>query len=219
MSMIKACLLLGALCAGCNGVVKPEFASSTTSNYFPVFSGFPLPYFYMASAVQWNEDYAVTTAHTPLIPYEKFRCSTGCDLVFFRHKAKTRIPSWRAAQPGESITSTGASPYLVAASGQGKVYPAPFINTDEDSGELYAIHDAPIAKGMSGGPVVAGDGSVVGINMGIYSVTLNDLSYHPGVKDAERISVFIPYAVILREWTLLHARLKSLDRRSASINE
>ncbi|AOE83359.1 serine protease [Pseudomonas sp. TCU-HL1] len=219
MSMIKACLLLGALCAGCNGVVKPELASSTTNSYFPIFSGFPLPYFYMASAVQWNEEYAVTTAHTPLIPYETYRCSTGCDLVFFRHTAKAKIPSWRAAQPGESITSTGASPYLIAASGKGKVYPAPFINTDEDSGELYAIHDAPIAKGMSGGPVIAEDGSVVGINMGIYSVTLNDLSYHPGVRGAQRISVFIPYSVILREWTLLHARLKTTDKRSFAANE
>lgn len=212
MRKIAAIFMAGVLCAGCNGFVKPD-VSAGANNYFPVFSGFPLPYFYMASAVQWNDEYAVTTAHTPLLRDVTHRCSTGCDLVFFRHKATGKVPAWRAAAPGEEITSAGASPYLVGATGRGKIYHAPFINTDEDSGELYAIHDAPIAKGMSGGPVVAADGRVVGINMGIYSVSMNDVSDHPGVAGASRISVFIPYSVILREWTLLHAKLQSASER------
>ncbi|WP_280326422.1 S1C family serine protease [Pseudomonas sp. BN102] len=213
MRKIAAIFMAGALCAGCNGLVKPDISGPSTETYFSIFSGFPLPYFYMASAVQWNEEYAVTTAHTPLIPYEKYRCSTGCDLVFIRHKANGKIPSWRTAQPGESITAAGSSPYLVGGSSHGKVYPAPFLNTNEDSGELYAIHDAPIAKGMSGGPVMAEDGSIVGINMGIYSVNLNDVSHHPGLQGAQRISVFIPYSVIQREWMLLQAKLQPTDER------
>jgi hypothetical protein len=161
----------------------------------------------MASAVQWNEDYAVTTRHTPLIRHVEYSCSTGCDLVFIQHKADGRYPSWRAPRVGEHITAVGASPYMTTVTGQGKVYPAPFINSDEGSGERYAIHDAPMIKGMSGGPVIGNDGSIVGINVGFFSTTLNDVSFHPGLKGAERISIFIPYSIIQREWELMQVKL------------
>jgi hypothetical protein len=207
MIKIMTYFLIGVVLAGCNGMVKPDFSGPTNDSYFLVFSGFPLPYIYMASAVQWNEDYAVTTRHTPLIPNVKYSCSTGCDLVFIQHKANGRYPSWRAPRVGEEITAVGASPYMATATGKGKVYQAPFINTDEHSGDRYAIHDAPMVKGMSGGPVIASDGSVVGINMGFYSTTLHDVSFHPGLKGAERVSIFIPYSIIQREWELLQAKL------------
>lgn len=207
MIKIMAYFLIGAVTAGCNGMVKPDFSGPTNDSYFLVFSGFPLPYLYMASAVQWNDDYAVTTRHTPLIPHVKYSCSTGCDLVFIQHKANGRYPSWRAPRVGENITAVGVSPYLVTTTGKGKVYPTPFLNTAEHSGDLYAIHDAPLVKGMSGGPVIASDGSIVGINIGFYSTTLNDVSFHSGVKEAERISIFIPYSIIQREWGMLQAKL------------
>lgn len=190
-------------------MVKPDFSGTTNDSYFMVFSGFPLPYLYVASAVQWNEDYAVTTRHTSFLSNVKYSCSTGCDLVFIQHKANGRYPSWRAPRVGENITAVGTSPYLTTVTGKGKVYQAPFENTDEDSGELYAIHDAPMIKGMSGGPVIASDGSIVGINMGFLSTTLNDVSFYPGVKGAERITVFIPYSIIEREWGLLQAKLNA----------
>ena len=209
MIKIMACFLIGAVLAGCNGMVKPDFSGPANDSYFTVFSGFPLPYMYMASAVQWNEEYAVTTRHTPLIPNVQYSCSTGCDLVFIRHKANGRYPAWRAPRVGEAITAVGSSPYMATATGKGKVYQAPFINTDENSGDLYAIHDAPLVKGTSGGPVIGNDGNIVGINMGFYSTTLHDVSAHPGVKGAERISVFIPYSIIQREWLLLQAKLET----------
>lgn len=197
-------LLLAASLSGCNGLPKP----SNSDDYFTVFSGFPLPAFFMASATQWNEDYAVTVSHTPFLPYEKFSCSTKCDLIFFKHKADGKIPLWRESQAWEEIVAKGASPYLTGAKGEGRVYPAPFLNTNEKSGVLYGIHDAPIVKGMSGGPVVAADGKVVGINMGIYSTSLNgEWKKHPGLAGAKRISIFVPYATILREWKLLQEKL------------
>ena len=75
-----AYFLIGAVTAGCNGIVKPDFSGAANDSYFLVHSGFPAPYLYMASAVQWNDDYAVTTRHTPFIPNVKYSCSTGCDL-------------------------------------------------------------------------------------------------------------------------------------------
>jgi hypothetical protein len=207
MIKIMTYFLIGVVLAGCNGMVKPDFSGPTNDSYFLVFSGFPLPYLYMASAVQWNEDYAVTTRHTPLISNVKYSCSTGCDLVFIQHKANGRYPSWREPRVGEDITAVGASPYLVTTTGKGKVYQAPFINSDEHSSDRYAIHDAPLIKGMSGGPVIGSDGSIVGINMGFYSTTLHDVSFNPGLKGAERVSIFIPYSIIQREWGLLQAKL------------
>ncbi|MNK66866.1 hypothetical protein PS726_00454 [Pseudomonas fluorescens] len=207
MIKIMAYFLIGAVTAGCNGIVKPDFSGPANDSYFSVYSGFPAPYLYMASAVQWNDDYAVTTRHTPFIPNVKYSCSTGCDLVFILHKANGRYPSWRAPRVGESITAVGASPYLMTATGKGKVYQTPFVNADEHSGDLYAIHDAPLVKGMSGGPVLTSDGCVVGINIGFYSTTLNDVSNNSGVKGAERISIFIPYSIIQREWGILQAKL------------
>ncbi|MGX1185216.1 hypothetical protein AB7M29_002895 [Pseudomonas sp. F-14 TE3623] len=207
MIKIMTYFLIGAGIAGCNGMVKPDLSGPANDSYFSVFSGFPLPYLYMASAVQWNEDYAVTTRHTPLIRNVEYSCSTGCDLVFIQHKADGRYPSWRAPRVGEHITAVGASPYMTTVTGKGKVYPAPFINSDEGSGERYAIHDAPMIKGMSGGPVIGNDGSIVGINVGFFSTTLNDVSFHPGLKGAERVSIFIPYSIIQREWELMQVKL------------
>lgn len=214
MIRIMAFFLIGAVIAGCNGIVRPDFSGPANDSYFLVFSGFPLPYVYMASAVQWNDDYAVTTGHTPFIPNVKYKCSTNCDLVFIKHKANGRYPSWRAPRVGESIMAVGVSPYLVTTTGKGKVYKTPFVNADENSGDLYGIHDAPLVKGMSGGPVIANDGSVVGINIGFHSTTLNDVSNNAGVKDAERISIFIPYSIIQREWGMLQAKLNDSHRNN-----
>ncbi|MCY1285693.1 hypothetical protein D3C76_808490 [compost metagenome] len=211
MRRVMAVCFMGVICAGCNGLVRPDVDGATGASYFRVFSGFPLPYFFMASAVQWNEDYAVTVRHATLVPGKVHSCSTGCDLVFIRHSCDCRIPRWRTPRAGERITAAGAGPYLLGVQGTGRVYAVPFINTDESGGERYAIHDAPLAKGMSGGPVIAGDGSVVGINIGIYSMTLNEID-NPGVKSAKRISIFIPYAVIQREWDILYSRLPPESR-------
>ena len=108
---------------------------------------------------------------------------------------------------GESITAVGVSPYLVTTTGKGKVYKTPFSNTEEHSGDLYAIHDAPLVKGMSGGPVIASDGCVVGINAGFYSTSLNSAITLPELKGAQRVSIFIPYSIIAREWGMLQAQL------------
>ena len=207
MIKIMAFLLIGVVTAGCNGFVKPDLSGPLNDAYFSVFSGFPLPLMYMASAVQWNEDYAVTTGHTPFIPNVAYRCSTHCDLVFIKHKANGRYPAWRASRVGESITAVGVSPYLVTTTGKGKVYKTPFSNTEERSGDLYAIHDAPLVKGMSGGPVIASDGCVVGINAGFYSTSLNSAITLPELKSAQRVSIFIPYSIIAREWGMLQAQL------------
>jgi hypothetical protein len=207
MIKIMAYLLIGVVLAGCNGFVKPDLSGPANDSYFLVFSGFPMPFMYMASAVQWNEDYAVTTRHTPFIANVAYSCSTHCDLVFIQHKANGHFPRWRAPRVGESITAVGTSPYFVTTTGKGKVFQTPFLNTEEHSGDLYGIHDAPLVKGMSGGPVIASDGSIVGINAGFYSTTLNSVITQPGLKDAERVSIFIPYSIIQREWGMLQAQL------------
>ncbi|MCY1305633.1 hypothetical protein D9M70_554520 [compost metagenome] len=65
---------------------------------------------------------------------------------------------------------------------------------------------------MSGGPVIGSDGQIVGINIGIYSTLFNNID-SPGAKGAKRISVFVPFAIIQREWNLLDARLSPSERQ------
>ena len=50
MIKIMAYFLIGAVTAGCNGIVKPDFSGPANDSYFLVHSGFPAPYLYMASA-------------------------------------------------------------------------------------------------------------------------------------------------------------------------
>lgn len=93
---IKLGLLASAISiiAGCNGTIHLTSASDA-KGYEPVFSGFPLPLFFVASSVQWNEDYAVSAKHTPFLRNIAYSCSTGCDLVFIKRKADNNIPEWR----------------------------------------------------------------------------------------------------------------------------
>ncbi|MNO06088.1 hypothetical protein D3C81_2277110 [compost metagenome] len=65
---------------------------------------------------------------------------------------------------------------------------------------MYGVHDAPLVEGMSGGPVRAADGSIIGINVGFYSTTFNDVSWSTA-RDAQRMTIFVPYSVIEREWS------------------
>lgn len=198
-------MLLFLVLTGCNGWVSPETDRNLTDRYFSVFSGPPLPGVLVASAVQWNADYAVTAAHTPFLTNQAYRCSTGCDLLFITHKADGQIPRWRDFRPGEAVTALGSSSLLIPMSAQGRVWPTSFIKSGSGSQERYGVHDAAIAKGMSGGPLIAGDGSVLGINIG-YSKDWSAPANRPEQAGMVRLSVFVPYSVILREWRLFEAR-------------
>ncbi|WP_152227781.1 serine protease [Pseudomonas sp. SCB32] len=204
MNMNWGVLFLVVL-TGCNGWVSPETNGSLTDRYFSVFSGPPLPGVMVASAVQWNSDYAVTAAHTPFLRNQAYRCSTGCDLLFITHKAEGQVPRWRDFRPGEAVTALGSSSLLIPMSAQGRIWPASFVKPGSSSQEHYGIHDAAIAKGMSGGPLIASDGSVLGINIG-YSKGWSAQPDRPEKAGMARLSVFVPYSVILREWRLFQAQ-------------
>nr|WP_260403078.1 S1C family serine protease [Pseudomonas nitritireducens] len=159
----------------------------------------------VASAVQWNADYAVTAAHTPFLLNKAYRCSTGCDLLFIAHKATGALPQWREFRSGESVTALGSSTLLIPMSATGKVWPVPFIDSGSPSAERYGVHDAAIAKGMSGGPLLASDGAVLGINIG-YQTGFTPPPQRPELAGMSRLSVFVPYSVIQREWLLFQAQ-------------
>ncbi|SDI72718.1 serine protease [Pseudomonas panipatensis] len=199
-------LAMMTLLTGCNGWVKPETDSQLTSRYFTVTSGLPVPGLIVASAVQWNADYAVTAGHVPYLSSQVYSCSTRCDLVFIKHKASGPLPNWRSARNGEEVTALGSSSLLIPMSSHGRYWPVPYVNLNERNNEMYGIHDAALAQGMSGGPLIGNDGDVLGINIGYQGTTFRGIS-HPGLKGAKRVSVFVPYAVIEREWKLFQARM------------
>lgn len=204
MTKVWGMLLLFFL-AGCNGWVSPETDGRLTDRYFSVLSGPPIPGFIVASAVQWNADYAVTAAHTPFLRNQAYRCSTGCDLLFIAHKADGELPRWREFRAGEAVTALGSSSLLIPMSSMGKVWPVPFVDDGSASGERYGVHDAAIAKGMSGGPLIGSDGSVLGINIG-FQAGFKPPANRPELAGMSRLSVFVPYSVIQREWLLFQAQ-------------
>lgn len=193
--------------SGCNGWVSPETDAGLNDRYFTVFSGPPLPGMIVASAVQWNADYAVTAAHTPFLLNQAYRCSTGCDLLFIAHKATGALPQWRHFRSGEAVTALGSSTLLIPMSATGRVWPVPFVDDGSASGERYGVHDAAIAKGMSGGPLIARDGAVLGINIG-YQTGWAPPADRPELAGMSRLSVFVPYSVIQREWLLFQAQAR-----------
>ncbi|MDP9556547.1 UNVERIFIED_ORG: hypothetical protein J2W65_002183 [Pseudomonas parafulva] len=167
------------------------------SQAFVVTSGAPLPMLLMASAIQWNADYAVTAKHTPFLRNVVHE-GLG-DVVFFKHKA-SEIPHWRQYMPGETVTAVGYNSLMMPVQGKGHALSS-LVRLDGTPGSVfYSVHDGPITKGMSGGPVFADDGSVVGINIAIIPTSGIDAIRRPDLVGKDRVSVFMSFSEIDKEW-------------------
>ena len=146
-----------------------------------------------ASFIQWNEDYAVTAKHVSLVENPDFVCSSGCDMVFFKHKAKNfnSAQKWRNAEFGESIKAVGNNVNKFVVEREGKVL-KDVVRDNPQAEYFYLVNDADTVGGMSGGPVyAANDNALVGMTIGV-----TQEANAAGVKE----SIFVPYEVIRAEW-------------------
>jgi hypothetical protein len=153
----------------------------------------------MGTAVQWNEEYAVTVKHIPYLPGAVYQGKA--DLQFFRRKAADGVPTWGSYRPGEQLVAVGYNSLYMRVTGTGQALPA-MVRLDATEGNvMYGTHDGPLAKGMSGGPVFNTNGEVVGINVAF--LTRGDLAElkRPDLRGRDRVSIFLPYAEINREWS------------------
>lgn len=164
---------------------------------FVVTSGAALPMLLMATAIQWNEEYAVTAKHTPFLR-DVVHEGLG-DVVFFKHKAN-RVPQWRQFVPGESVTAVGFNSLMMPVQGKGHTLASLVRLSGTPGSVFYSVHDGPITKGMSGGPVFADDGNVVGMNVAYIAKDQIDARTRPDLADKQRISVFMSYSEIDKEW-------------------
>lgn len=197
MKTTVPCLAALMLLSGCNGVPTSYVSDPVYSQAFVVTSGAPLPLLLMASAIQWNEDYAVTAKHTPFLRNVVHE-GLG-DVVFFKHKA-SEVPHWRQYVPGESVTAVGFNSLMIPVQGKGHALPS-LVRLEGTPGSVfYSLHDGPMVKGMSGGPVFADDGQVVGINIAFIPKNEIDARTRPDLADKERVSVFMSYSEIDKEW-------------------
>nr|BFD40929.1 hypothetical protein FFPRI1PSEUD_24280 [Pseudomonas sp. FFPRI_1] len=163
-------------------------------------------FLYVASAVQWNQDYAVSAAHTPRLANVKYRCSTGCDLVFIRRSADGVIPNWRASVVGEPVKTAGINMLMLTVKGIGTNSGTRVrLNHKNDRG-VYALCDAPVEAGMSGGAVYGSDNAVVGMTIGIF------LPFSASQHDQKTMSTYVPYEVIEHEWKLFSQDLAAQER-------
>ena len=151
----------------------------------------------MASAIQWNEDYAVTAKHTPFLRNVVHE-GLG-DVVFFKHKA-SKVPQWRQFVPGESVTAVGFNSMMMPVQGKGRTLDSLVRLNGTPGSVFYSVHDGPITKGMSGGPVFADDGKVVGMNVAFIAKDGIDARSRPDLAGKARISVFMSYSEIDKEW-------------------
>ena len=203
-SLVAASMLL----SGCNGMPVAFVQDPVLDQAFVVHSGAPLPYVLMGSAVQWNEDYAVTVKHIPYLSGAVFQGQA--DVQFFRHKAGS-VPAWRSYQPGEELTSVGFNSLYMSVKGTGQALPAMVRLDIKEGNVLYGTHNGALAKGMSGGPVFAADGKAVGINVAY--LTRGDLAglKRQDLANEPRVSIFLPYAEISREWQRYLAQSQPLQ--------
>ncbi|MFK3972872.1 trypsin-like peptidase domain-containing protein [Pseudomonas sp. NPDC087358] len=197
MRPIKSLVAASVLLSGCNGVPTAFTQDPVFDQAFVVHSGAPLPYVLMGTAIQWNEDYAVTVKHIPYLSGAVYQ-GQG-DVQFFRHKA-SGVPAWRAYHPGEALTAVGYNSLYMSVKGSGHALSAMVRLDPKEGSVMYATHDGPTAKGMSGGPVFSADGKVVGITVAF--LTQSDLNAikRPDLAGEPRVSIFLPYVEINREW-------------------
>jgi hypothetical protein len=196
---VAAGLALCTLISGCNGFPTPFVNDPVYSQFFMVNSGPPLPLMFQGSAIQWNEDYAVTAKHIPFLWHVAHE-GKG-DVVFFKHKSKT-VPQWRQYTPGENLTAVGFSPFLVPVKGRGEAKAIRIQLSDRNDGISYSAADMPIVKGMSGGPVFADDAKVVGITTAFVPHWHYSRSPVPEIAQSQRLSIFMPYDEIRKEWNI-----------------
>lgn len=193
---------------GCNGFTPPVLPGSDYPGRQAVISGFPAPLIFIGTSTQWNEEYAVTAAHIPFTTDVVHRCTSGCDLVFIKRKAKGEIPVWREPVPGEEVVAVGYSgAVLLPVKGIGQAKSTRVIKEDESSSILYATHDASLTSGMSGGPLYGSDRAVLGINIGLgldYQ-WLDDLDDPLSIGHARRNGYFISTKDIQAEWEAFQA--------------
>ncbi|WP_137823310.1 serine protease [Pseudomonas sp. D(2018)] len=203
-------LVMFVALSGCTSAVRSVSPDEPLPGYFKVSSSGAAALLYMGSAVQWNERYAVSAAHIPSLPNVVHRCSTGCDLVFIRRDAEDKPPAWRPAITGEVLETVGQSPLLTTVKGTGTSKAQRVRLNEKGDRTPYALSDAPVIEGMSGGPIYGADDAVVGMTVGIY---LPRLPLPPSLANSETLTVYVPYDIIQREWQLFSAR-QSVERYS-----
>lgn len=197
MKSLAASLALCAFLTGCNGIPTPFVSDQVYSQFFVINSGPPLPLMFQASAIQWNDDYAVSAKHTPFL-WNVAHTGQG-DLVFFKHKSNT-VPQWRQHVGGETLTAAGLSTFLVPVKGTGRALGVRSRMEPLTDKTLYSFTEAPVVKGMSGGPVFGEDAKVVGITIGYLAERYYKKASNQEIANSKRLTVFLDYDEIRKEW-------------------
>lgn len=201
-SLVFSSMLLTA----CNGFVTPLPLGSEYQGKTMMVSGLPAPGFFTGTAVQWNEDYAVTARHLIFMNNVSYRCSDKCDMMFVKRKAKGPVPNWRTAVPGETLVTSGYNSLLMPVYGKGKAANNRLTIRGKGYPDPLPVTEAASAMGMSGGPIYGeSDKAVVGIVSGMaYGHTPPTTTDPLNSANFKRYTYYVPYEKIQAEWELFN---------------
>ena len=186
----------------CTRTVNEVSPEENLPGYLKITSSGAAKFLYIGSAIQWNKDYAISAAHIPMLSSVVHHCSTGCDLVFIRHDANGTLPTWRKAIAGEPVKTVGQAPLFRTVQGKGTSKLQRIRIKSRHDRTVYALSDAPIVEGMSGGPVYGEDAAIIGMIVGTY------VSPIPPRPNSNTLTVYVPYEIIRHEWDIFYHTIK-----------
>jgi hypothetical protein len=160
-----------------------------------------------ASASPWKEEIIVTSAHIDAYVKEELCSNKEADVKFVNNGTEQRA-EWREPNAYEDVmyvgffqiqeTETDKTMVSIQTKTSGKILHKTTLGFRGTVTNNFWIGAGMTVKGMSGGPVVASDGKIVGIIVG--AVSPNAKRFQNYFEKYGPLTVVVPYSKIDETW-------------------
>jgi len=160
-----------------------------------------------ASASPWEEEIIVTSAHIDAYVKGELCSSKEADVKFVNNGTEQRA-EWREPNAYEDVMyvgffqiedTTSSKPMMsIQTKTSGKILHKTVLGFRGEPTNNFWIGAGMTVKGMSGGPVVAADGKIVGILVG--AVSLKVKRFQEYFEKFGPLTVVVPYSKIDEVW-------------------
>jgi hypothetical protein len=160
-----------------------------------------------ASASPWEEEIVVTSAHIDAY-VENQICESKVADVKFVNNGTTQIAEWRDPNSYEDVmyvgffkieeTETDKTMMSIQTKTSGKILHKTTLGFRGEPTNNFWIGSGMVIKGMSGGPVIASDGKIIGILVGAVSPKVP--RFQDYFDKFGPLTVIVPYSKIDEVW-------------------